>query len=90
MTSIDALLADRSRTHGDFSDQAWITQAMKEIMRREPGWARLSPVQREALEMLAHKIGRVLAGNPLLEDHWRDMAGYSTLVADRLPPDAVR
>lgn len=44
----------------------------------------LKPDQRECLEMIAHKIGRILNGDPHYEDSWRDIAGYATLVADRL------
>lgn len=40
--------------------------------------------QMEALEMIAHKIARILNGDPDYEDSWRDIAGYATLVADRL------
>lgn len=40
--------------------------------------------QKEALEMIASKIARILNGNTNNEDSWRDIAGYATLVADRL------
>lgn len=38
----------------------------------------------EALEMIAHKIGRILNGDPGYADSWVDIAGYAQLVADRL------
>ena len=44
----------------------------------------LSPDQREALEMIAHKIARILNGDPDYADSWHDIAGYAQLVADRL------
>jgi hypothetical protein len=40
--------------------------------------------QREALDMIAHKIGRILNGDPNYADSWVDIAGYAKLVADRL------
>jgi hypothetical protein len=40
--------------------------------------------QWEALEMIVHKIGRIVNGNPDKIDHWVDIAGYAKLVADRL------
>ena len=40
--------------------------------------------QREALEMIAHKIARILNGDPNYADNWIDIAGYATLVANRL------
>lgn len=42
----------------------------------------------EALEMIAHKVGRILNGDPAYSDSWVDIAGYAKLVADRL--DGVR
>jgi hypothetical protein len=40
--------------------------------------------QREALEMIAHKIARIINGDPNYADSWVDIAGYAKLVADRL------
>lgn len=34
----------------------------------------------EALDMICHKIARILAGDPNEPDHWHDIAGYATLV----------
>jgi hypothetical protein len=34
--------------------------------------------------MIVHKISRIVNGNPDKVDHWVDIAGYATLVADRL------
>lgn len=44
----------------------------------------MDPDMREALEMIAHKIGRILAGDPAYDDSWVDIAGYATRVAERL------
>ena len=82
----DELLADRGKTHGDFRDHAAITQGLKALMYACPGWKNLTPVQKEALDMNAHKVGRILAGNPNHADHWDDIAGYARLVSQRLQP----
>jgi hypothetical protein len=79
----DELLTERGKTHGDFTYHAQVTQELKAVMR-EHGLGKLSEVQREALEMIVHKIGRILAGNPDHKDHWDDIGGYSKLVRDRL------
>jgi hypothetical protein len=34
--------------------------------------------------MILHKIARIVNGDPNWSDSWRDIAGYATLVADRL------
>jgi hypothetical protein len=83
MTGTPALVVERGRTHGDFDENAAVAQALKAAMRRSAGWQRLNAAQAEALEMIAHKIGRILAGDPGFRDHWADIAGYATLVADR-------
>lgn len=80
----DALLDARGKTHGKFVEHAAVTQTLKQVMRTMPNWDKLRPDQKEALEMNAHKVGRILAGDPDFVDHWDDIAGYAKLVADNL------
>ena len=40
--------------------------------------------QEEALVHICTKMSRVVNGNNNHVDNWRDIAGYATLVADRL------
>jgi hypothetical protein len=44
----------------------------------------LADDQQEALDMICHKIGRIINGDPDYADSWHDIAGYAQLVADRL------
>ena len=81
-----ALLAERARTHGDFTEHAAITQAIKAAFVSGAAYERMNVVQLEAAEMIAHKLGRIAAGDPAHKDHWDDIAGYARLVSDRLPP----
>lgn len=76
------LLAERGKTHGEYSVHARITQELKATMR-DYYTTDHNYSQRESLEMIAHKIGRILAGDPDFRDHWDDIAGYAKLVADR-------
>ena len=80
-----ALLNVRGSTHGDFAENGKIMQALKEIMRCHQKWDRLEPYKREALEMIQHKIGRILCGDDSFYDHWRDIAGYAKLCEERCP-----
>lgn len=82
-TDIAAILEERGRRYGPFTTHAATSQALKERMITI-NWPSLAPDQREALEMIQHKIARILNGDPDYEDSWRDIAGYATLVADRL------
>jgi hypothetical protein len=36
------------------------------------------------LDMICHKIGRIINGDPDYADSWHDIAGYAQLVANRL------
>ena len=49
-----------------------------------PNWAALSDDKKEALGMIAHKIARILNGDPEYGDSWHDIAGYAKLVEDSL------
>lgn len=77
-------LKQRGDRYGPFKGHALITQSLKEVMFDSGGWSRLSPSQKEALEMVAHKIGRILNGDPNYADSWHDIAGYASLVDKEL------
>lgn len=84
MTDIADTLAERGARYGDYAEHARITQAIKAAMADSPNWGKLAPDQAETLEMIAHKVGRILNGDPDYHDHWHDILGYTKLVADRL------
>lgn len=84
MQEITKTLEERGKTHGDFSDNAKISQELKHAIRIGVRFTDLSDIQREALDMICHKISRIVSGNPNEPDHWRDIAGYATLVEQRL------
>ena len=86
MSDIHATLAERGNRYGVFSGHANITQGLKRVMHNTPKWDQLRDDQKEALEMVAHKIGRILNGDPNYHDSWHDMIGYTQLVADTLVP----
>ena len=81
MTSI---IDEREKTHGPFRVVAAKAQQIKDAMRGGANWNEMDDIQREALEMIASKIGRVLAGNHDEVDHWRDISGYAELVVREL------
>lgn len=82
--SIDQILIRRRKRYGVFMGHAQITQKLKEFFHNEPNWKELAPDQKEALEMIAHKLGRIFNGDPHYGDSWVDIAGYAQLVATRL------
>ena len=84
-TDIEAITAERGEQYGDFTEQGRIAQNLKMDMHELPGWEKLEPHQREALDMIQHKISRILNGNPNNVDSWADIAGYAHIVAIRIP-----
>ena len=80
--SVDATLKARGAIYGDFAGHAEVTQKIKTAMYSVgcEKWNSLTPSQREALEMIAHKIGRILNGFPAYADNWHDIGGYARLV----------
>lgn len=82
---LSATLVARKAVHGDFTDHARITQSLKDVVREAPSYARMSPIVRESIDMILHKVARACSGDPHHADHWRDIAGYARLVEERLP-----
>ncbi len=82
--TIDAVLTERGARYGNFEDHARITQAVKAAMVDSPNWSVLRDDTREALEMVAHKVGRMLNGDPEYIDNVIDIIGYMQLVLDRM------
>lgn len=85
---IDAILAERGSRYGKFETHAEITMELKDVMMLTPNWPSLKASHKEALHMIAHKIGRILNGDPNYADSWVDIAGYAKLVADALEGDS--
>lgn len=86
--TIDATLAERGARYGAFDEHARVTQNIKVACADSRNWANLSPDMREAIEMIAHKLGRILNGDPTYADSWHDIIGYAKLVENRLTCDA--
>ena len=82
--SIGDTLSERGNRYGDFNSHALITQNIKRVMQDTGNWNKLSDAQKECLEMIAHKIGRILNGDPGYKDSWHDIVGYAKLVDDEL------
>ncbi len=85
-TDVDATLAERGKRYGTFKGHAEITIGLKKFIAaalflREK---KLDSDQQEALDMICHKIGRIVNGDHNYADSWIDIAGYAKLVADRL------
>lgn len=78
--SVEDTLKERAATHGSYVEHSKMSQTLKETLRGARMYDSLSDMQKEALDMICHKISRIVCGNPNHVDHWHDIAGYATLV----------
>lgn len=90
--STEQVLEERGTRYGVFMHQAQIAQSIHIVLdqgMKLSGKNRFdfTPDQLEAINMIVNKIARIYNGDPHYSDSWRDIAGYATLVADRLDND---
>lgn len=84
--SIDETLDVRGTRYGTFEDNAHVAQELKRALRRGVQYQNLAADQMEALDQLCSKMSRIVTGDPMYDDNWRDISGYATLVLNRLSP----
>lgn len=84
--SVENTLEERGNRYGQFAGHAQVSQDLKLMISmhlRHRGKS-LAADQQEALEMICHKIARIINGDQDYADSWHDIAGYATLVEQRL------
>lgn len=85
--TITAILDERGKRynlHGTYADHASLTQDLKNRMRVHPGWKHLPQDMQETLDMMMHKVARIINGDPTYRDNWDDIQGYVQLVSKDL------
>lgn len=89
MADIDATLQERGDKYGDFREHGRLSQQIKHVMQTSRNWAFLPFYLQEGLDMIAHKIGRMLNGDPFYDDNFHDIIGYTKLMQDRAALDVA-
>ena len=86
MSNVSETLDERGGRYGKFIDNAKIAQDLKAYTRGCGSWDELDADQREAIDNICIKMSRILSPgtDKTYIDNWVDMAGYATLVVDRL------
>jgi hypothetical protein len=79
MATTKDTLDDREAKYGSWPVNALCAQTLKEVARNTPNWGKLQPHQRESIDMICTKIGRLLCGDPNSIDSWHDIGGYALL-----------
>ena len=77
-------LTERGERYGNYMEQTTISNNIKRAMQEIPAFWEMDTDQKDALEMIAVKMSRIVNGDPDYADNWADIAGYATLVKDRL------
>ena len=75
----DPILVEREKTHGSFEQTARLSQVLKMTFESDGTNYPSNMVHREALDMIALKLSRILSGQANFKDHWDDIAGYAKL-----------
>lgn len=71
-------IPNRDEKHGGLTLVGLTSQRLKEVMRSGRNHSVLHDSEKEALDMIAHKIARILHGaDPHNREHWEDVAGYA-------------
>lgn len=88
MSNVANTLNERGNRYGAFGGHAEISQKLQRIMHGTSNWHKLSLDKREALQMIQHKVARILNGDPEYRDNWHDIQGYAKLAEDLccIPP----
>lgn len=88
---VSVTLAERGKRYGKFKDHALLSQQFKMILNKSAAAksGNLNYDQQEALEMILHKIARILNGDPNYVDNWLDIEGYARLVRQRLEKEEL-
>jgi hypothetical protein len=79
MANISQILEGRGKTHGDFVENANVSQSLKTALKQGSNYNTLDNVLKEALDALCGKLSRIVCGDCYELDHWRDIIGYTTL-----------
>lgn len=79
MTEVAATLSERQSRYGSFEDNAVLAQELNDVFL-EHGGVGLSPMHREAVHMIFHKIARMTIGDSYYGDNVHDIIGYAKLL----------
>jgi len=59
-------------------------------MRSSKNWSTLTHDKKESLEMIVHKIARIINGNSNNYDSWHDIQGYAALISNDLQKETKK
>ncbi len=87
MKQLEETLKERGSRYGSFEEHSRVAQDLKEGAQSSPNYSSLPLWSKEAIEMILHKIARIINGDPRYKDNWHDIQGYAKLAEDLCDKD---
>lgn len=96
MSELRNTLNERGSRYGRFDAHAGCAEAFIAVAMGQRNWQDMAVAlpqtkwwglaadQRHAIRYILDKLARILEGDPDYTDNWHDIAGYATLIEDRL------
>lgn len=81
--NVNELLASRSKLRGDYKTMAKAHAGIMEAIAKNSS-RRMSDEELLSLNMIGHKLARIITGTAYDSDSWKDVAGYATLVVNTM------
>ena len=75
--SIDNVLTERGKTHGNFRENALRYYRLKKAFYDGQGSGRLPPEFHMSVDLILLKLSRIAVGDPTHIDHYFDIEGYA-------------
>src|SRR5699024_12051327 len=77
-------ILQKESSYDGMNRQGELTKELKGVHHDHEWWHKLTGGQQEALDMIMHKVSRIVCGDNLYIDSWRDIAGYAQVIVDAL------
>ena len=92
LLSTEETLKQRGNRYGEYHKVSNVSQELKAILYQGAvgsgkADSDIPDYVWESMDMICNKLSRVVNGDPLYDDNWRDIAGYAQLVVDELNKD---
>jgi hypothetical protein len=81
---VEATRKIRASRYGDMQDIAKMTQDITVALSRGANYAAWTPMHKECMHMIIHKMCRMSCGDPMYSDNAHDIAGYAQILDEWL------
>lgn len=86
---VQLVVSARDSSYGGFSGISKTCQSFKDLARNCPSWSSLAPCEKEGIDMIFHKITRILYAPNKIRDSWVDIGGYVRATLQALDKEGI-